>query len=201
LKFSRLAFLMGIGAIAAAASPISYALNFSAIGGSPFLITPTGSFTYDASLAVGAQFSNFFIQWDGLTENFTSAANGPIHFDAGAGCPATPTSVNFFNFLNGIPQCTPDEGTIQYSFSTDPSIFEVCDSTTTGYVSPCASNNAVGAQMDAGDSSHSTGTASVGDAFGDGTFTITASAPEPSTIAMSLAGLGVLLAHAARRRR
>jgi hypothetical protein len=76
--------LFGTPAIAAADSIISYEIDFSLAAGSP---APTsGSFDYDPSLATDP-FSNFVVEWDGLTFDLTSSANDPSILNA-------PTCIN-----------------------------------------------------------------------------------------------------------
>src|SRR5579863_7894850 len=75
LRFVGFASLL-LAAPAADASPLSYDIDFTAFN---FMGPPptSGSFTYDASAAIGSQFSDFTVVWDGLTFDLTAAANNP----------------------------------------------------------------------------------------------------------------------------
>ena len=66
------------GASTARAAAITYDITFTSNGD-----LPVGSFTYDAAVPA---FTNFLVQWNGLTFDLTSAANSP--FDDGASGPA-----------------------------------------------------------------------------------------------------------------
>lgn len=73
-----LALVTGGGA-AARAGAITYNINFTGTDDG----LPVGSFTYDAAVPA---FTNFLVQWNGLTFDLTSSANSP--FDDGATGPA-----------------------------------------------------------------------------------------------------------------
>ena len=110
MKLARFIFGLGIGAITAAAGPITYAIDFTTASG----IAPTsGAFTYDSSSPVGSQFSNFTVVWDTFTFDMTAQANSPVEY--GTGCTASATSVTFFDLLSGAAQCTPSNGREWYA--------------------------------------------------------------------------------------
>ena len=59
---------LGCGASVATASQITYNINFT----NTFGIGPAaGSFTFDSQAALGSQFSNFLVTWDGYTFDYT----------------------------------------------------------------------------------------------------------------------------------
>lgn len=74
-------FLSGLcGLPAVQATPVDYSIDFLAtFAGND----ATGSFTYDAS---GGLFTNFLVDWEGATFDFTSAANNPTIVSGGPIC-------------------------------------------------------------------------------------------------------------------
>src|SRR5581483_316518 len=64
-------FCSAVLAAAASGGPTAYNIVFNIKYGGP---TPTGSFVYDPATG----FSNFIVQWNGLTYNLTAPANNPI---------------------------------------------------------------------------------------------------------------------------
>jgi hypothetical protein len=84
--------LTGIIASGACAAPLAYNINFITDSGSP---TPTGSFTYDSSLADGAQFSAFLVDWDGFTFDFMAVANSGGNMGCTLGA-----SITIFNMMS-----------------------------------------------------------------------------------------------------
>jgi hypothetical protein len=85
----------------ALASPIVYDFNWISEGNLP--LPTSGSFTYDSTAAVGSQFSDFVVDWDGFSFDFTTAANSAT---VTSSCGAV-TSPEIFAFLTGTPECTP----------------------------------------------------------------------------------------------
>jgi hypothetical protein len=78
----------------ALADPVTYDINFSTTSGSP--APGSGSFTYDPSVG----FSDFIVDWDGITFNLTNAANAPTqskseqgHCSGSVSTPATGFSI------------------------------------------------------------------------------------------------------------
>ena len=103
MSLARFLFLLAIGAAEAIAAPITYTITFTTE--SPSEIAPdSGGFTYDSAAALGNQFSNFLVRWDGVTWDLTDPAN----FGAGAPpfCGTSQDSATSFAMLTtGI--CTP----------------------------------------------------------------------------------------------
>ena len=160
-------FLLFLGLAGAAgsmhASPILY--NFTFTGGT---ITPTGSFDYDP-LASTDPFFSFVITADGFQFDFTSPANGVTA--TGCGGATGPQSV--FNALIG------DTGTgcgiQEWQALLDPhaSLFLLLNETDFN----------LGSTILTGPSDVET----------SGSFTATAAAPEPGTLALFFTGAGALL--------
>lgn len=70
---------MGFLVMRSQATPITYNIEFTtSFGTGP----SSGSFTYDPSTG----FSDFIVQWDGVTFNLTSAANAPLLGTRSTGC-------------------------------------------------------------------------------------------------------------------
>lgn len=203
MTLGRLLLLIGIVSSVAVATPINYTINFNVCCGP----VPTGSFTYDASQPVGSQFSNFDVIWDGRTYDLTSTANSPLTAitylmeDAppGTGCPTFPTSADFFNYLNGIPQCGPNDAGQLFGANdfAGGGVLGFCDSTDP-HDPPCNFQATYSAMLaiERVDGPGGSGNAT------DGFFSIQAttstgpgpstSSPEPSTLLLTLAGVAIL---------
>ena len=94
------------------ATPILYNINFNNLTGTP--VPTSGSFTYDAAAALGSQFSNFVVVWDGLTFNDTAIANAGNVILTGVGCTSPDTSATVFAFLTQHAQCPGSPNTYTY---------------------------------------------------------------------------------------
>ncbi len=107
LTLAGLAALLVLGVVPIHAGPLVYNITFLFSAGSsapPAL--PTGSFDYDASAAVGSQFSNFIVNWDGMSFNLTSAANNPqVDNTPASPCISGDNSAGVFNALINPGNC------------------------------------------------------------------------------------------------
>jgi hypothetical protein len=181
LKIMNLACLilpMLISAAAASAMPINYIINFTGTG--PL---PTSSFTYDASLSSN-NFANFMVTWGGTEYDLTASANQP--YVSGV-CGASSSPAAAFSFL------------ISETCGVTPLSLEWIGVKAIGLNAFTLDGNLVpdgDTEIDvssltfAGDMSLT----------GSGSFRVVA-APEPTTVAMALAGFALLLANAVRGRR
>jgi hypothetical protein len=146
------------------ASPILYNFNFT--GGTP---NATGSFDYDSALTINP-FSAFVVTEDGFAFDFTSLANGVT----ATGCGGTTGPQSVFNALIG------DTGTgcgIQQWFAQlTPGFSEFRLLNVTDFNLIQDINAGPSSVIDTGVS-----------------FTATAAAPEPGTLALFFAGAGALL--------
>jgi hypothetical protein len=127
-KILQLLVLTGILTSSAWASPITYNLSFVdtlAQNGPPVLPT-FGSFTYDDSQPYASRFTDFRVDWYGVTFDLTSAANAPLFQGPGAnecGTSATGSAV-VFAFLTGEKVCGPTTQTLwQGNRASIPSLF------------------------------------------------------------------------------
>ena len=176
---------LGCGASVATATQITYNLNFTTIG----FGTPAGSFTYDSQAALGSQFSNFLVTWNGYTFNFTGAANtGPSLTGT---CNSTPqnSATSFLLLTTGA--CTP---TLIFAYigreagNGNPAQFEFDNE-----IACCSIDRSLSVFSTAVETRNTSDR-------GIGNFTSTAASPEPSTTCLGILG-GSLLAAAVRRRR
>lgn len=165
------------------AAPILYTIDFTLISGPP---APTsGSFDYNSTAAPGFQFTNFVVDWDGFTFNFTAAANAATVTDNG--CP-TPTAVTIFDFLTGTGDCPGSPNAFTWKADTN-NAGSTSDPTFNFYDDGNPSTNYIifGA---------SAGSVPVVPSLADisGTYVATAAptVPEPSTLILALLG-GVFL--------
>jgi MYXO-CTERM domain-containing protein len=184
----------------ASAGPVTYTLNF---GSAPL----SGSFTYDPALPVGGQFTAFSVQWnnpfftfqmENIPFDVAIAANAPAA--SGTGCPSSPTSANFFAFLTGTPQCgITDPGTIQFDVHNTPfaglnglAILSICD--TAGSAGPCGGSGAMIAQVVMPYALPVPQPSNFQYSFYNGDLTVApgGATPEPSTLVLALAGVGML---------
>jgi hypothetical protein len=103
--------LLTAATLPASATPINFTIDFTP-GLGPI---PTGSFTYDSSLAVGSQFSMFQVDWSFGSFDFTAAANGfAFRTDGGSfssSCAANALVSPAFLFLSNA-QCVADVETL-----------------------------------------------------------------------------------------
>lgn len=167
--------LAAIGAPHAQADVMTnYTISFSGTGTLP----TSGSFTYDSTTPA---FSSFIVVWDGLTFNLTSAANSPgiigptppacISGDSGA-------AASFQLLTNcGGPttewQANPQETFVNFIFLT-PETSSACEN----------GHDCIGFSANASSSTFE---------GGYGTFSVAATtAPEPSSLALMLLGLGLV---------
>jgi hypothetical protein len=150
----------------ALASPVLYNFNFT--GGT---VSPTGSFDYDP-LATTNAFSAFVVTVDGLTFDFTGPANGVTA--TGCGGATGPQSV--FNALIGDTgtTCGVQEWQAFLAPLPEGSGFLLLNSTNTDLFQQTPDGPSGGIAT-------------------SGTFTATAAAPEPGTLALFFAGAGALL--------
>lgn len=169
MKFCSLALfslgLVGAGASATAA-PILYNINFT--GGSP---NPTsGSFQYDPSTFT---FSSFLVTWNTFTFDLTAAANSPYSI-AGTCATAAPDGQDVFNWLIATTPCGP------HDWRADPNAFTPSQYFSLGPQVPM-SNEVFLFTVQSGPGGPPA-------AFTEGTFTVTAAVPEPSSLPLVLTG-------------
>jgi hypothetical protein len=101
----RLLILTGTVATAALASPIYYTIGFTTDSGGPNPLS--GSFYYDPNNTVDP-FSAFVVVWDGVTLDFTAAANSGASQSNRTGCVTNQTPAAIFAILDGTA-CTAPE--------------------------------------------------------------------------------------------
>lgn len=151
--------------------------------GTQGLLTPTGSFTYDAATQT---FSNFIVHVGSLAVlDFTSTANSGLN--GGDDCPGTPSnSAGSFAVMSGTTTCATNQ---LWFFATNHDAFFA--SQTVGNSDPAADRIDAEFQM---------GSPTTTPFEEDGTFTIAAvtSVPEPMTAALLILPLSGLFV--ARRR-
>jgi hypothetical protein len=194
-RFAIKGALLAIAATAALASPIQYPLTFSLTNGAPN--TASGSYTYDAALPIGAQFTSFHVTWDGFTFDLAQSANSPQHSGNDGGCPSSPTSATFFAMLQGAPQCGAND-TKKIEWAADAfdseslTYFTICD-TTDSVDTPCFGGNSYSTMYLGVLQPYVAPPNSNAVYLAGGTVNSQQSAtPEPSTFALTLAGLAVL---------
>jgi hypothetical protein len=167
------------------ASPIVYDFNWISEGNLP--LPTSGSFTYDSAAAVGSQFSDFVVDWDGFSFNFTANANSAT---VSSTCGAV-TSPQIFQFLTGTPECTPTPNTFSWIGNAGgPSpTFNIFDTSGLGTT-----------DIELGASSGTQVTGSPAPV--SGLYSVsTASTPEPSMFIVLLAGCAFLVLKRARANR
>jgi hypothetical protein len=99
-----LAFILLCGVVQVQAAPILYDINFTSF----FNPDPpiSGSFDYNAAAAVGSQFTNFDVIWEGTTFDLTAAANNPVGRNADTStCIPSVDSAGFFAGLLNPENC------------------------------------------------------------------------------------------------
>lgn len=163
------------------AAPITYDIIFATTGGSP---APTsGSFTYDSAAAIGSQFTDFNVAWDGFILDLTANANVGGGDENNNSCP-TPNSATVFLFLTGTNECPGSPALFQWEGSADAGedgFFYLQD-----YVPSTSSAIDVSAAAFNFNSS--------GPDFVEGTFVTTvASAPEPPSLLLLVGGIATML--------
>jgi|SRR5580700_387239 hypothetical protein len=173
------AFFLSMGALSAHADTVTnYTITFTAASG---ILPTSGSFTYDSSTP---KFSNFLVVWDGLSFDLTSSANTPLIFG-----PVPPACLGGDSNAAATFQLLTNCGDLVTGWlgkvggSPASRIFT--------FVSPTES-----CIFDADCISISAVTVPVGpisEALGFGSFAVAVSTPEPSTVALMLAGIGLLL--------
>jgi hypothetical protein len=173
LCLSALSFL--VPAVSQAAQ-IAYTINFVNPGGGGL---PTGNFTYDSTTST---FTNFVVNWDGLTFDSTiSANNGPTLAGTGCGIPAT--AAGSFAILSGALSTCP----LMRDWNGD----NIGGSNIVAFNFGTQNNAATNYAIIFNNPPYKTGTTN---ADATGTFTITvagAATPEPGTSLML--GLGLLV--------
>ena len=92
-----LSFIAVVSALQA--TPLTYNLSFQIFTGFQNPL-PTGSFTYDSSLAVNP-FSNFTVVAGGFPLDLTNSANVPNGFSSVGACWSSNSATGFFNGLTG----------------------------------------------------------------------------------------------------
>jgi hypothetical protein len=185
--FRSLAFAAAmLGAAGAAqAAPILFDIHFTNTVGS---ITPSGSFTYDSTTQT---FSNFVVDFDGLSFDFTTSANAPASFGLCGG------SISGFGIMSGSTGCATNQ---VWNFLGDTSI----DFLSGLFFASPAPFMADTANLNVGEAIEVFPATALGfDGDDGGTFTISAaSTPEPSIWAMMLLGfVGLGLGVCCRSRR
>jgi hypothetical protein len=174
--FRPLAFaavmLGAAGAVQAA--PVLYDIHFTNTVGS---ITPSGSFAYDSTTQT---FSNFIVDFDGRSFDFTASANAPVSFGLCGGASG-------FGIMSGTSGCATNK---VWNFFGDTSIDYLGGLffASPGAFAPDTATMTVGEAIEV---FPSTGLGFNGD--DGGRFSISAAtAPEPSTWAMMLLGFAGL---------
>jgi hypothetical protein len=177
---------LAIGTSAAGqAAAVTYDINFTV--GFDDVAAPTGSFTYNAATS---QLTNFTVNWDGVTFDLTSAANGVIFFPEGPACVGNLSggAAAFALLSPGCPtfwaaSAEPEDNTVFAVFAFGESDTELFGS------SEVNAPNAID-----------------GDTGADGGFTIAAvqapsssATPEPGTVALVAGGLGLVLLRRGKR--
>lgn len=161
------------------AAPVIYTLNFT--GGQGGALTPSGEFSYDATMPVGYQFYHFDVYYDSLWFNLVASANGRPGWPWGLGLHVQ-DSVGVFAGLMSIPPCT-GTWTVDYDRTM---------STITTYMKLDILDPATGTWFRLlGSAPWST---RYREPAGGGNFTVMAPTPEPGTTSMLLLGaLAILL--------
>jgi hypothetical protein len=166
-----LTFMCAASGVATAA-PISYTIAFTLNPASAGPLPSAGSFSYDASAAPGAAFSNFTVNWDGILFDLTNVMNSANGLEENFGpCPVPGVMVVLLGGCGGT------RGWISLA-NESGSMFLIGDSN--------------------GASFHTSGPA-VSDATG-GTGNYSLITPEPSSAVLLLLG-GAWMAFQFRRRR
>lgn len=171
----------------AAAAPITYSITFTETSGSVAAPDPA-TFVYDASAAIGSQFSGFFLTWDGISYDLTAAANSPVA--VGTDCGTDSAAV--FSFLStgsACPTHAPNE----------PRWVGVANARQNGNFFQFSDSNPLGPNGQPGTQSllveQSIQSRQGGGNSAQGTWTIAdTSTPEPGTLVLLLAGGAMLVA-------
>lgn len=172
-----LSFITVVSALQAA--PLTYNLSFNLFPGGRNTL-PTGSFTYDSSLAVNP-FSSFTVAEGGLLLDFRNAANGFTGNSFVGACKSSQSAAGFFNALTGA-------GCIS-SWHTDTiqgfSQFQISVCSIPG--TPCVDGTIV---------TSSRGTIPEGNDDGQLTATAAVAAPEPGAVWLCGIGMAALISRA-----
>jgi hypothetical protein len=185
LKLALLVFTIGVSVGAVAAAPITYDITFAFPGTD--VAKTVGSFTYDASLP-SDNFTNFNISsFSGLNYDLTSSANNPI---VSGVCTVASAQASFL-FLTTSNCGSPLYGGNQWVedvFGSGKSL-DLYGTDVSGSIAIIIDATMYG---------------DYGAGFENGIFSVapaTPPAPEPSTIALSIAGLSSMLAYVIRRQK
>jgi hypothetical protein len=171
-----LSFITVVSALQAA--PLTYNLSFNFAVGSGNLL-PTGSFTYDSSLAVNP-FSSFTVAEGGLLFDLRNAANGFTGSSLVGACKSSQSAAGFFNALTGAG-CINIWHVIPL-FPVSQALISVCSIPGT----PCDDGDIV---------TFSQGTIPALNA-GEVTATAAAAAPEPGALWLCGIGMAALISRA-----
>jgi hypothetical protein len=166
-------FVMASMATSAFASPMLYNITFTATTGP----APTGgSFTYDSTAPLASRFTGFTVFWGSGIFDLTAVANTGEQF-IGTDCGTTPSSGSVFTFLSGQDVCT-NAAVVAWDGirSGGIQIFDFRNQELSGSGPPMAS---IGTNA-------STPFSAGPDATGFFSIASTSTAPEPSTLLLTL---------------
>jgi hypothetical protein len=182
LSLARLAFLLGIGAVAANAD-ITETFNINFTTGAMFV--PTGTFTYDLS---NNTFTAFNVVFDSISFDLLTEANAPLF--VGANCGSSHTAETFFTGINQPSQVCGSGAKAGWAGSNHGMLgasFAIGFADVGGDSQLAASIDVMGGVGRLNDSAL-------------GAFTVTAAAvPEPNIIFLTLAACGAMLIVGKRR--
>ncbi len=164
------------------ASPVLYDIDFT-----PFNFmgpAPTSaSFDYDASAAVGSQFTDFIVVWNGLTYDLSAAANNPVARNSETStCIPTLDSAGFFAGLLNPSNC--------FSLTTIWEANAFPDGTASFGIETDAPSDANSLQANVQEPTTYSGSGE----SSQGRWTITTATPEPGTLPVLLIAAVALLA-------
>jgi hypothetical protein len=182
-KILMLSCLLTVASAALQASPVTYSLTFT--GGPPL---PSGSFNYDASLAVNP-FSSFLVTDAGTSFDLTNAANSFTGNSLVGVCKSSQSAAGLFNALT-TPGC--ESGWIYLNLGPSGQRFQI------SVCSAAFSCDDGGASALVPGNNGQPG----GNSFGGISATPASATPEPGTLWLSGTGIAALMARAwARRKR